>query len=157
MTPIEFKNYWTTLRIIHGSLLLGVLSFGAVIYFVVQPDQQDPELTKLFNYLIPGLFIAVILVSILFLNRKLAEIRAMDDLPYQLNTYRSLNLIRWALAEGVTIFSLVGFLLTGDTNVLILAGLGFVYLFFQRPDKNRMVKELNFNNQEVRQLEIFGY
>ncbi len=154
MTAPEFKNYFNQMRFLHIALVTGALTFGAVIYYVVGAKAYDENLGQLFEYVVPALFIGVVLVSLFLLNRKLAEIRAMDALDYQLGAYRAINIMRWALAEGTTIFAIVAYLMTGKDNLMILALLGIAYLFFQRPDVDRLVEELNLNAEEQRQLGI---
>lgn len=156
MTPNEFKIFWTTLRILHGSLLMGVLLFGLVIHFVLQPTAGGSELVQLFNYLVPGVFVAVVSVSILFLNGRVKQARNYDEVADRLHAYRNLSIVRWALIEGATLFALVTYLLAGDFNLLILGALGFGYLLLQRPDKNRMIAELDISNQEVNEMRVFG-
>ncbi|MEM6397127.1 MAG: hypothetical protein AAF741_12330 [Bacteroidota bacterium] len=156
MTPNEFKTYWTSLRVVHGGLMMGVLMFGLIVHFVIQPTQGDTELVQLFNYIVPGIFVAVVSVSILFLNGRVRRVRDFEEISDRLDAYRNLSILRWALIEFATLFALVTYLLAGDVNLLILGALGFGYLLLQRPDKNRMVAELDISNQEVREMEVFG-
>ena len=154
MTPTEFQSYFRTLRIIHTALFVGVLTFGAVVYYAIGPTSIDEDLGRLFKYIVPGMFIGVVLISLSILNMKLKEIRAMDNVPVQLAAYREINIVRWALAEGTTLFAIVAYLVSGYDSLMLLALLGMAYLFFQRPDLDRLVEELDLNESEQRELGI---
>lgn len=154
MTAAEFKVYFNRLRFLHTALFAGALTFGAVVYYATGPKEINDELGQLFKYIVPGLFIGVILISLSILNIKLKEIRAMDNVPYQLAAYQGINIIRWGLAEGTTLFAVVAYLLSGYDSLMILALLGMAYLFFQRPNLDRLVEELDLNEAEQRELGI---
>lgn len=145
----NFATYFRSLKILHFAFQLGPLLFLAIIHFVIlDPSSNNKELGETFRYLIPGLAIAAIFAGRFVANNRLQAIKGEADLDKKLEEYRSVSMIRWSLIEGVTLFAVVAYFLTGlSTLALVVLALS-AYFFTQRPRPELLITELELNSQE---------
>jgi len=124
-----------SVQIIHGSLIMGVFTFLGVIFFLSQNNTPNTEIdisqTEMFAYISAAmLLIGIAVGQLLFVkmtgtkNNSFTADSADELNPIQLSKYTTAMIIRDALLEGPTLFSLVTlFLISGatgtiDTNLL---------------------------------------
>lgn len=122
-------------RIIHGSLVFGVLLFWLVAYYVGERGAMPV-------YALPDrkvLYVALFLVSIVLFGAAIfaagrippADRRLSQDEWWQANLGRAI--VVWALVEAPSLLGLVAYLLTRDFRTLIATFAGLLLFGNYRP------------------------
>lgn len=144
----NFDDFFRGLRIVHLAIMAGVLLFMGVVYFVVGPKVTDESLYDTFRYLVPGLAIAAIFTG-RFISQKMTEgLHSNTELSQKLMTYRTASIVRWALIDGVALLSIVAYMLTGNTVMILVALACVAYLFTQRPSPQAAATALQLDQSE---------
>jgi hypothetical protein len=125
-----------TARIIHASLVIGVLLFFAVAWFLgsrTSPPPSAPSARALYLVLILGA--AGLFAGAVFAARRIAAPSAgtpQDDW-WQVNLGRAI--VVWALVEAPSLLGLVVYLLTRDSRALIPTLAGLLLFANYRPSR----------------------
>jgi len=83
-------------------------------------------------------------------QRKLKELKSnVFGLLSKLTHYRAILILRGALCELIAFAITLVYLLTAIHFVLIIAVLSFAVLFFVRPTKERLIRELQLDSKEI--------
>lgn len=112
----------TALRLIRISLLMGVVTFGAIVTWMVQdhppraPELAQPLLMVNVAYLIGAM------AGILYFQRR----HAAEPVRQRRVTF---NVIAWALGESTALFGAVHYMLVGSP-IPFLVGLGMLLAAF---------------------------
>src|SRR5690554_3198676 len=140
-TPSSFLRIIT---IIHFVLMFGVVAFGGILYLLsYNPTLNWNETGEVFFYAVPILAVVCVLFGNILYKSRLDKLSEMSDLKNKLMGFQTASIIKYALLEGASLFSLVAFLLTNNLLYLIIAGALVVYNIFQRPTKERVINDLN--------------
>lgn len=145
----SFSTYFNSLKIIHLGLQLGPLLFLAIIHFaLIEPASSDAALGEVFRYLIPAFAVMIIFSGRIITNKMLQVVKGETDLEKKLMTYRSVSIVRWTLVEGITLFAVVGYFLTGLPTLSLVALALSAYFFTLRPTPELLITELELNHQD---------
>jgi len=114
--PQTSKEYFTILTILHSALLIVQALFAAVAFYMISGGQlpSSVELNNILKIIAPVLVFAGLLGSSLLSKVQLKSIKQKPALKDKLKDYRSVLLLKWALLETPSMFSVVCFLLTGN-------------------------------------------
>jgi len=114
-TPGNARQRLTTLRIIWFALLMGQAAFLAIVLVLIRRPTDhralDPQLTRTLFYAALGLLVVVVPVGY-FLRMKMYEKNRAPDGSVTGESYLTGNIILLALCEGVSLFGIVGILLS---------------------------------------------
>ena len=155
---INPKTYLKTLSLIHIALMSGILIFGLVALYVTPKNNLYFSFSN--DMLFLGIFIFILMIvfmfglvfkSILKQNAK----KQSNDLNQALIKYQTTLIIRIALIEGPSLFGVVVFLLSGNLIFLSGSALLLTYMYFQKPSREKIIKELNFGNDLILEFEKF--
>lgn len=143
-----------SLSVLHVSLLTGQLVFGAIAYYMQYTGSMGmTHLGVELKYILIGLAVfgcAMIAVAFAMYNKKVRELNGGNkSVREKLVAYRAANLIRWAMLETPVLLAIVAFLLTGNINFLIIAGVVLLLFLMTRPTINKAATELNMSREEV--------
>lgn len=124
-------------RIIHGSLVCGVLLFGLVAWYVGREQTQPPGVLPDRRVLYIALFLAslVLFGAAVFTSGRLTPAlpgQSPDDW-WQRNLGKAITI--WALVEAPAILGLVGYLLTRDFRALLATLAGLLLFGNYRPSR----------------------
>ena len=157
----ELRPPVRTAQIIVAALVLGVLNFAAVAVFIVTTQKQGAQNQAFITYVALARRCAVVAVVIVPavmigpLRRSFAGGReGRPSVPPQ--AFQTLLIIRAAILEGAIFFCLVGYLLEGQTIVLVAAGILLVLLMAQFPTMSRMTAWIENEllvAEQIRQLQ----
>jgi hypothetical protein len=145
------KPYFTTLRIVHAALLLGMIAFFLFIRFMVLSSDQidNSTVTDMFLLYLPPILLGVGILSgwLVFKNRlKETEGKMLSE---KLMDYRAALIIRWALVEAAVLFALCMFLIYADRYFMGVALVGMAAFTFLRPDPRKAVTHLKLNEEDA--------
>ena len=132
-----------TLRILFFALIAGVVTFGAIVVFVLKPQPREGDQTFLLvtvAVVAVALVIAKLVVDRLLcgsLQARIAEASNDEASALLHRGFFNLSLIGGALAEGFSFLALVVYMISGEQMALLAAGLGLLALVVQVPTADR--------------------
>ncbi|MCB1319297.1 MAG: hypothetical protein KDK34_03530 [Leptospiraceae bacterium] len=139
---------------LYYSMLGGQVLFAVVAVFLL----EHPQAFRSGWPAAPlGLVLPLVAVGALgaafFINRKrLAEGSAESDLEAKLAHYRSTVIVRSALVEGMTLMSIVFFMLELNTTYLVFFGLGLLVFLYFRPSGDEFSRYYGLSAAEQSEL-----
>ncbi|MEP0861837.1 MAG: hypothetical protein HRF52_10425 [Ignavibacterium sp.] len=140
-----------TVQIIFFALLTGQLIFLFISVYLVQSGNiklnEDLFLILLMIDLMI-VFPAIVLGPMLY-RSSLNKAKSGLSLPEKFNMYRQGVIIKLALVEAPTVFSIVSYLLTGSIVFLIIAIGVLVLFFFHKPTIEKFAEDFNITLSEL--------
>ena len=149
-------NNFKSLQILHGAFLAGMVLFSIVsviINITGRLKGVDASLEK------PLQVIALLLTAgsagmgFFIFNKRIQSVDNNANAAERINIYRSIAIIRWAMIEAPVLFIIISFMLTGNYAFLGLAVVLMGIFASTAPLKNKIVQQLQLNDNEVAQLE----
>ncbi len=140
-----------TLQIIHFAMLSGQVMFAGVLFFLrdeITITQTDDELANLFKILVPVLGFGGLLGGNFVFKSFMKKALTSENIGKKMDTYRVAFLIRSALLEGPSLFTLVAFLLTSDVFFIGFAIILMVIFTFLRPTAAGIIQDLELSGEE---------
>jgi hypothetical protein len=151
------RDYFRSIKIIFFALLAAQLTFALAALYLNLGSESPKENTNSMRsvFLIIALIIALngLVTGNMIYRNRLRKITQNPNLSAKLDEYRSTLLIRLAMLEASTLFSLVAFLLTGDLIFIGFAGMTIVYFVFLNPTKATIAFDLELNIAEKAMIE----
>ncbi len=148
------KEYFKSLKVVHGALVSGVVFF-LVISIVLQLNgyKNFGKDVVLMMLALSMLFAAggVVASAVLF-KRKLNELDPQDNLSNKLVFYRSAQVVKYALLEAPSFFCIVFFMLTGNYVILVVLAVPLFLLIKEYPNKERCINDLSLSLKESDKL-----
>jgi hypothetical protein len=151
----RIKGVVLTLQIIVGALALGIVNFMLVIVIAFRPPApQNPIGQSLLTYMAVGGAVLAVMASIFIPFLLAGPMRKSSlDAPAGLRAigskdeanigplaqmYQTLLIIKCVLIEGAAFFSLVAYIIEGQTTALATAGVLLLVLLAHFPTRSRM-------------------
>ncbi|MFN3872254.1 MAG: hypothetical protein ACK4R9_04575 [Ignavibacterium sp.] len=138
-------------QIIFFALLTGQIIFLFIAVFLVQSSNVVPdENLFLILFVVDLLIIApAIVAGPMFYRSFISRVKPKMSLSEKFNLYKQGTIIKLALVEAPTIFSIVAYMLTGSLVFLILA-IGVLVLFFQhKPTIEKFANDFDISLSEL--------
>jgi len=142
------------LSIIHLALCSGIFIFGFIMFSkmksteIILDDSAD-----IFKYIIPSTAIIALFLSIFLFKSQLNSISKNADLKEKLIKYQSASIIKYAVLEGVALFSIVIYTSTNNFLYLLIAAGLLLYLILQRPTSSKIICDLDLKDNEKQEFE----
>lgn len=134
----------TQLRIVLFALLAGLIAFGGFAIATAPTPGADANQDRILMFAVLAVAAAeipayVLLRSILIggVSRKTLDEPDGDHQPHARHVYLMLTLIGAALAEGVGLFAIIVFMITGHVEILAVALLSLILIAIQIPSEHR--------------------
>ena len=152
--PVSPQNFVKTIIIIHLALFMGQALFAAVALFLSKNAALNlkPGNDPLF-YISPIMVIFGIGMGSFLFKQQMAKVAEQPSLTGKLQDYQKALIIRYALIEGPSLFSIVCVLLTGNIYYLIIAGINILYFITIRPTKFQIHDDLNLAYEEQGEMD----
>lgn len=147
--------YFKSMQIVYYALFAGPLFMGIILFFLYQTGSlaaTAQDLRDIFIYIVPLFAVGGLVSSNLMFRSLLTKIKSRQTLKEKMTEYRSALVVRYALLEGSSFFSIVAYLLTGDILFLGIAGLIILYFLLLKPTIARAVKDLELNPDDEHSL-----
>jgi len=136
------------IQFIYASLILGIL---VALYFTADLNNINIDIDiSTFKYMLPALFVVVVLLSNFLFKKTMSSIKRTDSLFEKLTKYQSANLMRGAPLEGFSFFAI--FSQSNTSNYLIFIGLAIVVMLINFPSKSKFENLVNLNMEEQARL-----
>jgi hypothetical protein len=147
------KAAFRALKLIYYALNTGLMLFffvGIYLNDMAIPEFKDGvDILTLVNILLMGMIPVGNLIS----GRKLAAIEAADPFARKFEQLQSAMILRWAMIEGVALFSIVGLIVLQDGKQMVLFIVCILVLSLNTISKEKVVKMAKLNKEEARSLE----
>jgi len=147
---IYVKGYFKSLQIVHLALVLGIVFFALITIFLQLNGFGDlgEDLNNIFFYTVIAFTIGGLFASNMVFKKKLGAINPKNSLLEKGEKYREALIIKFALIEGPAFFSIVVYMLTGNSILLIIIAFLVVVFIINRPTKDKFVIDLGLNSEE---------
>ena len=142
LTP---REYFKTMFVIWLALIGGQVFFGIITFYLNNNGSYDPQeknLKDIFTYLVP-------VFAFYGVKKRLSLSKSKTSLLQKLNDYRAALIIRYALLEGATFFSLVSYLMTGDQLFLYISISIIAIFIIIKPSIQNVINDLELNPGEI--------
>lgn len=141
------------LTIIHAGLIAGVVLF-TLVTFSITPQRGFSFATDPFVIIDIILPVFGIVVGNLVYKTLVAKIPSDKSLNQKIAAIQAASIVRFALLEGPSLFSIVVYMLTGNLLFLMILALVLAYFISVRPSRNKVIEDLNLDYNE--QAELYG-
>lgn len=155
-TRVSSKQFFKTIQLIFGAFLFGQLIFlGISILLVIGADINIgmEEATYPLLAIIAILSINAIVTGKIMFTKRLLTAKTKTNLDEKVTDYMSGAIIRFAFFEGVSLFSIICYLLTSNWLFLAVVTLMIVIFISLRPNKEKIIAELELNYDEIANIE----
>jgi hypothetical protein len=153
--PQTSREYFRLMLIIYFALVAGQVMFGLVVAFLRLAGDFSMELSEMKDiFLILSCVFAAggYLGGRILFRKMMVSARDRASLAEKMANYRSAMIVRYALLEGATFFTIIACLITGD--FLFLGFAGFLVLIFvtMPPTRNNAIRDLELSPAEEREI-----
>ncbi len=148
----QMKLISTLYAILFGVIILVLIPVSLYVSRSGPLLQPQPELfTTLYG---AAMVMAAILLILAFLipKRKMGKIDPADKLNDKLTQYRKAITLRLALTADAALATLVFFLLTGDTQLILVVSIVLIFFIMARPTPFKAASEMGLSEQEKEQI-----
>ena len=147
------KAAFRALRLIFYTLNTGLLLFFIVAIYL--NDMQLPPFQEGFDILT---FVNVALLLAIPIGnsisaKKMEAIDPADSFSRKFEQFQGAMIIRWAMIEGVALFSLVGLIVLQDSKQLVLFVICILVLSTNTVTKEKLTRMAKLNAEESRALD----
>ena len=125
----------TTARLIHASLIAGVVIFGVLTYFVIRPAQPEKALPPTVHSVLLALSLTASAIAFFVMRGKIPR-RSSDVSPdlYWTSAY-SAAMMTWAPLEAGGLLGIVAYMLYGSALSLTVAGIAVAGMIVLNPGR----------------------
>lgn len=146
MDTEKINPFMRQLVILHTAMFLGQFFFLGVVLFI---GGEKVEEEKFFTFIVPiGVLIGFVVGHLMY-RALLSKLPANASLEQRLSTYRSASIVKWALLEGPTLFTLVAYMFTGRMIFIAYVGMMLLVFALNRPTKSKLETELGLSGMGV--------
>ena len=140
-----------SLQRIYRRVMVGVFAL-VVLMFVV--DGLYPDLTSLSKKaglisksVMIVLFLSVIPLLLSYFRKRLGKMPGEADSAWKMWVYQRQFYIKAAVLSVLCVLSMVVFLISGDPMILILLLAGVLFLYFERPNRHKILDDLGLDEE----------
>jgi hypothetical protein len=145
------KKFFRTLSIIHIAMLAGQIVFLAVILNLnmTSGNVSTEGLSFPFSLVVPILTVACIIASNLIYRNRIKQSGTENEITSKMQYYYLGTIIKLALLEGPSLFSIIVFLMTGELYFLIFTLILIMTFIVSRPSRQKAINDLKLNITEA--------
>lgn len=149
-TPNKFVR---SLTVVHIILILSLVGFSAVALLVNSNEMDfafDSKDTLLLVF--PVIAISALSMVRIIPQKMIDAAKKEQELLQKLAKYQSAMIIKFILIEGPAMIGIVFFFVTKNAAFLAISAVLIVFLFLQRPTKDRVVTDLELRGEHRNQF-----
>jgi hypothetical protein len=142
------------IRLIYIAMLTGIAFF--LVVSVIMSDNRSFFKAELSDPIIVALLFLTIMAlpaGYLVSKRIFARIDPSVNLNEKLRLYMNGQILRLALSEGVSLFSIVSLLITGNLFSMIFLAISLAVFTLYYPSRSRIATEINLTESEILELQ----
>ena len=142
--PATFKQTY----ILYYALFAGQALIGLILFYLMQDTPQDKEVVFPFNFLIPGAVVFGIVGAYFIGQMKQNDIPTNGTIQEKLDYFRNSSIMKYAIAEGGNLISLVLTYAMASSNYMIWFVVGLTYFIMLRPSKEKFMEDYQVGHGE---------
>ena len=154
--PSSAKDTLRAIKILFYAIAAGLVMFALIVFglsFFQKPPLTNKVISRIFIVAVLFLVIICFLVgSRLYKKKMVAAQSPALALKDKLDIYRSALTSYLAFYEGAGLFTVIGFFLTGSTELLAFVVIIVAAMFQKQPEKLRIFNELQLSSAEQSEL-----
>jgi hypothetical protein len=151
---MQRQSPFRNLKLIHTAILCGLAFFAIISLVIPRSLDSDKTLEQTLQAIAAGISLLSLLAGFNIFKKQLLTARNNGgSAETRMAIYRSACITWWALIDGPGIFSIIGFILTGNYAFLALALFHIGLLAIFMPRKGNIILLLNLTSEEVQRLE----
>ena len=139
-----------TFVFLSGLLLAGVGSL--VVSRLGDTYQFSSIIASIPSYAAIGMVLVLIPLSHALPQRRLKLLNRENPLEILLEHYSKAIILRFALILIAVLFATIGFVITKNTDMLLLVAIGLLFLTLNRPSRFKVAKELKLTSEDEARL-----
>jgi hypothetical protein len=142
------------IRMSFFALLAGQIFYFLVSFFLVMTNSVvvDKDYDSLIGFMVPIIVVILVVGSKLLysrlVNRKIKE----SSLDEKIFSYRTSNIIKFALLEAANLLSVTLYLITGDFLYVGMFIIVTALYLMNIPDKEKFIVEYELNREDINKL-----
>ncbi len=141
ITPNGFLKILT---ILHLALVAGVSFFALFVYLQNAEWKFNlSDTNDIFFFIVPSFAIFGIYLGSFLYKKQLNSLANKKSLKEKLAGFQSASIIKYATIEAPALLAIVAAFLNGNLFYLLISIVLLIYLFFQKPTKEKIEMELN--------------
>ncbi len=150
-SPQTSKIFFRTLNMFYIAMLIGQIMFLAIILFlkIAVGDISSKGLSFPFSVLVPTLTIVGFVAGNLIYRYKIKRANPKREITDKMQLYFTGTMIKLAIVEGTSLFSIVVFLITGEIYFLIFTLFLLTTFIVSSPSKQKAIIDLKLNLAET--------
>ena len=133
-------------------LLVGQVLMGVLLFFLMQKMELERQVESPYNFIIPGAVILGIIASQFFQRKQMEGLPTSAPLSEKLAHFRKWGIVKWAVAEGGNLVSLILTFLFGNITTYIWFGVGVLMFAFLRPTLDKFATDYQISQSERDEL-----
>jgi hypothetical protein len=152
---LSLTNHLQQSKILCFALIAGQMFFAAVVIYLINFSGmviKDTGLNEIFIMVVPTIALGSIFGSFVVFKSRMIKIKEITDISTKLNEYRGAQIVRWALYEGPSFFSIIAYMLTGQIFYLGITLIAIILFVATFPSKDRLMKDLELTWEDENQL-----
>ena len=142
-----------TMNLVYLAQVAIMMIFGLVALYIRNIGPIDNELAKMLQHVLIGLLIGGLIGAQVIPGILVNRIDKKLNLNDKISKYFPAVLVRSAFLEAPGLFAGVATILTGRSYFIVVVVLLLVALYFYRPSKERIAKDLSLDAMERMQLD----
>ena len=145
---MEIKTFFKTLSFMHLALVAGLSIFTIIAFIQGNGFKTSTNGENMLLYIVPVAALVGYFGSQFVFKKMLSKVTLADSLEEKLKKYQSASHIKYFLIEAPAFIALFAYYSSGNALPLVIAICLLIYLFVQKPSKDRMLKEIPLSNEE---------
>lgn len=139
---------FNVIKLIFFGLLSGQVLFLGVAIYLNQSFSIIFNEDNVMIYILPCMAIASIFIGNFIFNQSITNTKSKNTFQEKINGYLSASIIKFALVEGVSLLSIVNYLISGNFIFIIIAIFLIFYFFTLQPSKEKVITTLKLSAEE---------
>lgn len=137
----------------HLALVIGLSIFTVLAYTQNMDFNTETDTKNVLLYIVPIAALIGYFGSQFLFKKLLMRITDTDSLEEKLKKYQSASHLKYALIEAPAFLALFAYYNSGNALPLVIAVCLLVYLFVQKPSKQKILMEIPLTMEQRRELE----
>lgn len=148
----HFKPEIKSLLLIH-SILMGGQVILLILFYILAGKRAintDPEFFKVLQLAVAILAIGSVTMAFVLFKKKVLQLQAIESgLSERLVLYRAASILKFAMIEGPTLFSIIAYFIIPNTSFIVFAVILILMFAMQRPTIPMLVQHLGVDREDL--------
>jgi hypothetical protein len=147
-----FKPEVKALILLHTAMLIGQLLFATIVYFLFRnkTTMVEESTSKILQSIAAVLTLGGSFAAFFVFRKSIEELQLTSgNFNEKMNAYRASSIIKFALLETPSLFSIIGFIITNNITFMLLSVVLILVFAGQKPTVPMMMHDMNIGRDEL--------